>query len=191
MDEKNKKFTSRNSRINLSHTLESNKTKATNQHTSLINILQQKYNILHHIWHTISKSGKIDGETKSKKFWESDVIENKPEHGQLTSERTKRTRTKNVTWMSDEKNSENSIIFSLGQRLWILSQLCCVYWVSLIWQNFCLKIIILTNLSKFYAFVSIFSKFWSIFSANSRLRNGNPVNWRDLSQNIRFINIRY
>ena len=36
-----KKQSNRNSRINLSHTLESNKTKATKQHNSLINILHQ------------------------------------------------------------------------------------------------------------------------------------------------------
>ena len=56
-----KKQSGPNSRLNLSHILESHKTKTTNQRSIKVNILQQKQNLLHHIWqHTTSKSKKVE-----------------------------------------------------------------------------------------------------------------------------------
>ena len=77
------------------HILESIKTRTTNQHSSTINILQQKQN--HFSSHMTTyyckglnegekqKIGLIWWEERKTKFWESDVFEKKTEHGNLKS----------------------------------------------------------------------------------------------------------
>ena len=58
----------------LSHTLESYKTKTTKQHTSILNILQQKQNIIHHIRNTTSESRKLDSENEKRRFGRATLL---------------------------------------------------------------------------------------------------------------------
>ena len=98
------------------------------------------------------------------KFWESNVIERKTEHGQLTSERTKRTCTKRYINKRREKIQGIQVFFSLGRRLWIFyykTSVCIEF--HAIDKPSSWKIKILRNLTKFYAFVQFFQLFVNCF----------------------------
>ena len=164
------------------------------QQTSLLaysTYYSKNNNILHHIWHTTSKSRKVAEENEKRSFGRATLLKKRNTENWKIKGRKRRARYGFGT--SDKKKNtvfDNFFLFWRPEIVIFSQPFLCVLSFTQLTNLLVGKIDYLTNMSNFYVSVQFLSNFGHFF-AISRIRNCNPLNWTVLCVLVRFFNILY